>query len=151
LKEKKLQKKAKIYATSAAGSVAVEGAEESATTPGGGIEEPGAEVEEAAEGVIRDTILGAYPSPSQRTSASPKGDERGQSQSFPNPPLRHATEQGQLPLRHPVSLTRVSLQAQDLRGVSKASRSFPRLSTSISSFFFGHSMTKMRVSTWGVS
>jgi hypothetical protein len=27
---------------------------------GGGIEEPGAEVEEDAEGVIRDTILGAY-------------------------------------------------------------------------------------------
>jgi hypothetical protein len=27
---------------------------------GGGIEEPGTEVEEDAEGVIRDTILGAY-------------------------------------------------------------------------------------------
>jgi hypothetical protein len=40
--------------------VAVEGAEESAAAPGGGVEEPGAEVEEATEGVIRDTIPGAY-------------------------------------------------------------------------------------------
>jgi hypothetical protein len=42
LKEKKLQEKAKIYATSAAGSVAVEGAEESAAAvPSGGVEELG--------------------------------------------------------------------------------------------------------------
>jgi hypothetical protein len=61
LKEKKLQEKAKIYATSAAGSMAVEGAEElAAPALGGGIEKPGAEVKEAAEGVIRDTIPGAY-------------------------------------------------------------------------------------------
>jgi hypothetical protein len=40
--------------------VAVEGAEESVAPLGGGIEEPGAEVKEAVEGVIRDTILGAY-------------------------------------------------------------------------------------------
>jgi hypothetical protein len=41
--------------------VAVEGAEESATAAlGGGIEETGAEVKEAAEGVIRDTMPGAY-------------------------------------------------------------------------------------------
>jgi hypothetical protein len=61
LKEKKLQKKAKIYATSAAGSMAVEGAEASeAAALGEGVEELGTEVEEAAKGVIRDTILGAY-------------------------------------------------------------------------------------------
>jgi hypothetical protein len=66
-KEKKLQEKAKFYATSAAGSVAVEGAEESALALGRGIEvlgtgveELGARVEEAAEGVIRDTMPGAY-------------------------------------------------------------------------------------------
>jgi hypothetical protein len=41
--------------------VAVEGAEASATgVLEGAIEELGAEVEEAAEGEIRDTILGAY-------------------------------------------------------------------------------------------
>jgi hypothetical protein len=60
LKEKKLQEKAKIYATSAVGSVAVDGAEESAAALGGGVEEPGAEVEEAAEGLIRDIMHGAY-------------------------------------------------------------------------------------------
>jgi hypothetical protein len=62
------KEKAKIYATSAAGSVAVEGAAElAAVAPGGGAEELGAGVkelgagvEEATEGVIRDTILGAY-------------------------------------------------------------------------------------------
>jgi hypothetical protein len=36
-KEKKLQEKAKFYATSAAGSIAVEGAEESTSTLGRGI------------------------------------------------------------------------------------------------------------------
>jgi hypothetical protein len=47
--------------------VAVEGAEESAPALGGGIEalaarveEVGVEVEEAADGVIIDTMLGAY-------------------------------------------------------------------------------------------
>jgi hypothetical protein len=41
--------------------MAVEGAEESAAAAlGGGVEEPGAEVKEAAEGVIRDTMHGAY-------------------------------------------------------------------------------------------
>jgi hypothetical protein len=60
-KKRNYKEKAKIYATSAAGSMAVEGAEESAAAaPGGGVEVLGAGVEEAAEGVIRDTILGAY-------------------------------------------------------------------------------------------
>jgi hypothetical protein len=59
-KKRNYKEKAKIYATSAAGSVAVEGAEESAAAPGGGVEVFGVEVEEAAEGVIRDTILGTY-------------------------------------------------------------------------------------------
>jgi hypothetical protein len=61
------KEKAKFYATSTAGFVAIEGAEESASTLGGGIgvlgigvEELGAGVEEAAEGVVIDTMLGAY-------------------------------------------------------------------------------------------
>jgi hypothetical protein len=59
--KKNYKEKAKIYATSAAGSVAVEGAEDSvAVAPGGGVEELGTGVEEAAEGVIRDTMPGAY-------------------------------------------------------------------------------------------
>jgi hypothetical protein len=61
LKEKKLQEKAKMYATSIVGSVEVEGTEESvAVALGRGVEELGTGVKEAAEGVIRDTILGAY-------------------------------------------------------------------------------------------
>jgi hypothetical protein len=66
-KGKKLQGKAKFYATSATGSVAVEGAEELASALGGGIKalgtgvkELGVGVEEAAEGVIIDTMPGAY-------------------------------------------------------------------------------------------
>jgi hypothetical protein len=61
-KKRNYKEKAKIYATSAAGSMAVEGAEESAaaTAPGRGVEVLGTGVEEAAEGVIRDTILGVY-------------------------------------------------------------------------------------------
>jgi hypothetical protein len=60
-KKRNYKEKAKIYATSAAGSMAVEGAEESAAAaPGRGVEVLGAEVEEAAEGVIRDTILSVY-------------------------------------------------------------------------------------------
>jgi hypothetical protein len=59
-KKRNYKEKAKIYATSAAGSMAVEGAEESAAAPGRGVEVLGAGVEEAAEAVIRDTILGAY-------------------------------------------------------------------------------------------
>jgi hypothetical protein len=66
-KEKKLQEKAKFYATSAVGSMAVEGVEESASAPSGGIrvlgigvKELGTGVKEAAEGVIIDTMPGAY-------------------------------------------------------------------------------------------
>jgi hypothetical protein len=81
LKEKKLQEKAKIYATLAAGSVVVEGAEESAAAaPGGEVEELGAGVEEAAKGVIRDTILGAY---SFAFSKNFNISERGQAREEP--------------------------------------------------------------------
>jgi hypothetical protein len=60
-KKRNYKEKAKIYATSAAGSMAVEGAEDSvAASPGGGVEELGVGVEEATEGVIRDTMPGAY-------------------------------------------------------------------------------------------
>jgi hypothetical protein len=61
MKNKNYGRRLKIYATSVAGSVVVEGA--GASAPGaleGGVEDPGAGVEEAAEGEIRDTILGAY-------------------------------------------------------------------------------------------
>jgi hypothetical protein len=60
-KDKICGSRLKIYATSVAGSVVVEGAEASATgVLEGGAEDPGAEVEEAAKGEIRETILGAY-------------------------------------------------------------------------------------------
>jgi hypothetical protein len=68
------------YATSAAGSMAVEGAEESAAALGGGVEEPGAEVEEATEGMIRDTMPGAYSFAFLKNpKAAPKEDEHGKS------------------------------------------------------------------------
>jgi hypothetical protein len=80
-KEKKLQEKTKFYATSAAGSMAVEGAEESAAALGGGIEELGTGVEElgagvkeAAEGVIIDTMSGMY---SFAFLKNPSSSERG--------------------------------------------------------------------------
>jgi hypothetical protein len=65
--KKRLQGKSKVYATSAAGSAAEEGAGEVAPVLRGGIdalvigvEETVVEVEEAAEGVIIDTMPGAY-------------------------------------------------------------------------------------------
>jgi hypothetical protein len=69
-KKRNYKEKDKIYATSATGSVAVEDAEESAAVAaapcggakelGAGVKELGLGIEKAAEGVIRDTILGAY-------------------------------------------------------------------------------------------
>jgi hypothetical protein len=59
LKNKNYGRRLKIYATSAAGSVAVEGAKASGVLEGG-VEDSGTEVDEAAEGEIRDTIFGAY-------------------------------------------------------------------------------------------
>jgi hypothetical protein len=60
-KDKIYGSRLKIYATSAVGSVALEGARASpAGVLEGDAEDPGAEVEEAAGGEIRDTMLGAY-------------------------------------------------------------------------------------------
>jgi hypothetical protein len=61
LKNENYRRRLKNHATSAAGSMAVEGAEASAAgVLEGVVEDPGAKVEEAANGEIRDTILGAY-------------------------------------------------------------------------------------------
>jgi hypothetical protein len=66
-RKKKLQGKSKVYATSAAGSVAEEGTGEVAPALGGGIDtlvvgvkETIVEVEESTEGVIIDMIPSAY-------------------------------------------------------------------------------------------
>jgi hypothetical protein len=57
-----LWRQAEIYATLIAGTVEAEGAEASrAGVLEEGIDDPGATVEEAIGGRIRDTILGAYP------------------------------------------------------------------------------------------
>jgi hypothetical protein len=66
--------------------MAVEGAEESAPALGGGIEalaagveEVGVEVEEVADGVIIDTMSGAYFSPYQSNLAVSREDEHEKS------------------------------------------------------------------------
>jgi hypothetical protein len=58
----KLQEKAKFYTTSAAGSMAGEGAEGfvAAAALGVGVKGLGVEVDAVAEGVMSDTMLGAY-------------------------------------------------------------------------------------------
>jgi hypothetical protein len=80
-KEKKTTRKDYIYATSVAGSVAVEGAEEAALALGGGIEElatgveeVGTKVEEVVDGVIIDMMPGAYFSAFLK---KPSSSERG--------------------------------------------------------------------------
>jgi hypothetical protein len=80
-RKRRLQGKSKFYATSAAGSAAEEGAGEVAPSLGGGIdtlvigvEEIVVEVEEAAEGVIIDTMPGAY---FFAFSKKPHSSERG--------------------------------------------------------------------------
>jgi hypothetical protein len=80
-KEKKTTREDLIYATSAAGFLAEEGVEEVAPALGGGInalvvgvEEAGVEVKETAEGVIIDTMLGAY---FFAFSKKPSSSERG--------------------------------------------------------------------------
>jgi hypothetical protein len=71
-----------MYATSAAGSMAEVGVEEVAPALGGGIdalvagvEEAGVEVEEVTEGVIIDTVPGAY---FFAFSKKPSSSKRGQ-------------------------------------------------------------------------
>jgi hypothetical protein len=60
-KDKIYKNRPKIYATSTAGSVAVEGAESSAAgVLEGGTKDLGTKFEEAADGEIRATMLGAY-------------------------------------------------------------------------------------------
>jgi hypothetical protein len=126
---------AKFYATLAAGSVAGEGAEGSvAAALGGGVKELGAEVEEVIEGIMSNTMLGAYffaylKNPSISESGRAGEDPiLAQSTSLPcdwaraiAPSTPHFTD-----VRFKVS-TRSST-------VSKASRSFLRLSPGISPF-----------------
>jgi hypothetical protein len=80
-RKKRLHGKSKVYATSAAGSTAEEGAGEVAPALGGGIDalvvgvkEIVVEVKEAAEGVIIDTMPGAY---FFAFSKKPRSSERG--------------------------------------------------------------------------
>jgi hypothetical protein len=96
--------------------MAVEGAEGSAVAAlGGGIEELGTEVEEVTEEVMSDTMLGAY---FFAYLKNPSISERGRKrkiQSYPSPPLCHATGQERSPLLHRVSPMCASRQAQDLQ------------------------------------
>jgi hypothetical protein len=78
-RKKRLQGKSKVYATSAAGSTAEEGAGEVAPALGRGIDTlvagvEGVEVEEAAEGVIIDMMPDAY---FFAFSKKPRNSERG--------------------------------------------------------------------------
>jgi hypothetical protein len=138
-KREKLQEKAKFYAISAACSVAEEGAEVSvvAASLEGGIKEPVAEVEEVAEGVISDTMLGTYffaylknPSISERGRAG-EDPILAQSTSLPCDWERAIAPST---LRFTEVCFKASIGSST---VSKSSRSFLRLSPGISPLFFG--------------
>jgi hypothetical protein len=157
-KGKKLQGNAKFYATSAAGSVVAEGAEESASALGRGIEalgtgveELGVGVEEAAKGVIIDTMPRAYffaflknPSSSERGRA---WEELTFSQSTSSP---YDSASAITPSTPRFTDRPFIVRTRSLR-VSKALANFLRLSTGISAFIFGHNRTNIYVSTWRVS
>jgi hypothetical protein len=76
--------------------MAAQGAEESAAGAlEGGVEDPGAGVEEAAEGEIRDTILVAYCFTFLKNSNISQRGEYEKSQPSPSPPLPRVLQQGQ--------------------------------------------------------
>jgi hypothetical protein len=154
-KREKLQEKAKFYATSAAGSVVEEGVEGSAAAAaaslGGGVKEPVMEVQEVAEGVISDTMLGAYffaylknPSISERGRV---GEDPILAQSTSSP-----CDWARAIAPSTPRFTEVHFKASTGSStVSKASRSFLRLSPGISPIFFGQNPTNMRMSTCQVN
>jgi hypothetical protein len=130
--------------------MAVEGAEVSGALEGV-VEDLGVEVEEAADGEIRDTILGAY---SFAFSKNPSIFERGRA--WDKPSFSQSTS---LPCDWAKAIAPSTPRFIDVRfsartgssTVSKASSSFRRLSPGISFFFFGQNLKNMQINTLRVS
>jgi hypothetical protein len=111
LKNENYRRRLKNYATSAAGSVGVEGAEASAIgVLEGGVEDSGAEVEEAAEGEIRDTILGAYCFAFLKNSSISERERGWEEPTFSQSNSSPCDWPRRSPLQHLVSPTCASLQ-----------------------------------------
>jgi hypothetical protein len=138
--------------------VAEESAEEVAPALGRGInarvvgvEEAGVEVKEAAEGVIIDTMPGAYFFAfSKKPSSSERGrprDELTFSQSTSSPCEQASTMAPSVPR----FTERLFIDRIGSSTVSKVTASFLRSSTHISALFFGHNPTNICVSTRRVS
>jgi hypothetical protein len=137
-KDKIYGSRLKNYATSATCFVAVEGAEASAAgVLERGVEDPGTEDEEAADGEIRDTILGAYCFAFLKNSSI---SERGRA--WGEPTFSQSTS---LPCDWARAITPSMHRFTDVHFIartgpsmlSKATSSFRRLSPSISFLFFG--------------
>jgi hypothetical protein len=134
--------------------VVEEGAEEAAPAFGGGInalvagvEEVGVEVEEAVDGVIIDTMPGAY---FFAFSKNPFSSERGRPQedlTFSQSTSSPCEQASAMAPSVPRITERLFINRIGSSTVSKAIASFLRSSTGISALFFSHNLTKIRVST----
>jgi hypothetical protein len=136
LKNKNYGRRQKIYATSAAGSMAVEGAEASGVLEGG-VEDSGAEVEEAAEEEIRDTILGAYCFAFLKNSSFFKRGQAREEPTFSQSTSSPCDWAKAIAPSTPHFTNMRFITRTGLSVVSKAASSFQRLSPGISFLFFG--------------
>jgi hypothetical protein len=149
LKNKNYGRRLKIYATSAAGSMVVEGAEAStAAVLEGVVNDIGPEVEEATDGEMRDTILAAYCFAFCKNSSISK---RGRA--WEEPTLSQSTSSpcdwAKVIAPSTPCFTDVRFSARTRSSVvSKTSSSFRRLSPGISFLFFGQNPTNIRVNMW---
>jgi hypothetical protein len=149
LKNKNYGRRLKIYATSAAGSVVVEGAEASATgVLEGVVEDLGAEVEEAPNREIRDIILGAYCFAFWKNSSI---SERGRAWEEPtfSQPTSSPCDWAKAIAPSTPRFTDVRFSARTGSSVVwKARSSFRRLSPGISFLFFSQNSANIRINTW---
>jgi hypothetical protein len=172
--QRKYKKRLKFYATSVAGSMAGEGVEGSAAAAlGGGVKELGVEVEEVTEGVMSDTMLGAYffaylkkPSISERgwagedpilalSTSLPCDWARAIAPSTPCfTDVRFKVSTGSSTVSKASKKEKKDLLIKTILPNSLRvfpSKSFLRLSPGISPLFFGQNLTNMQMSTCRVS
>jgi hypothetical protein len=132
--------------------MAVEGAEASAAGAlEGVIEDLGAEVEEAANGEMRDTILGAYCFAFWKNSSISERGRAWEEPTFSQSPSSPCDWAKAITPSTPHFID-VHFRARTGSSVvSKASSSFGRLSHVISFLFFGQNLTNIRINTWRVN